>query len=299
MDETSAGPLLHMGNKNMRIRATVVAVSGALALSALAFPASAQADETPVARLAASPFGAKAKISRAVADTKITSVVVNGGKDITLGTTVPKTITATVTATDDSGIQDAIVYLWHGADIDHVDGYLGPDVSDDTAQIAKCTKVNATTSTCKITFKVDPHYDLYKNDLAGTWKVAAAALAKDYDSVDNDKFRTMHVQRVSTLNVNAAPEPVKKGKTITVTGKLARANWETYKYQGYTGQPVKLQFRKKNSNTYTTVKTIKTNSTGNLKTTVKAVEDGYWRYNFAGTTTTPAVVATGDFVDVK
>lgn len=92
---------------------------------------------------------------------------------------------------------------------------------------------------------------------------------------------------------------MKKGKTITVTGKLARANWETYKYQGYVGQPVKLQFRKKNSNTYTTVKTLKTNSTGNLTTTVKAVEDGYWRYNFAGTTTTPAAIATGDFVDVK
>jgi hypothetical protein len=62
---------------------------------------------------------------------------------------------------------------------------------------------------------------------------------------------------------------------------------------------VKLQFRKKSASTDTTVKTVKTNSTGNLKTTVKATVDGYFRYSFAGTSTTPAVNAAGDFIDVK
>jgi single-stranded DNA-binding protein len=107
------------------------------------------------------------------------------------------------------------------------------------------------------------------------------------------------VQRYSKLTVNASPEPVKKGKTVTVTGKLSRANWEDNEYHGYTNQSVKLQFRKKNSSTYTTVKTIKSNSTGNLKTTVTASTDGYYRYSFAGTATTPAVNAAGDFVDVQ
>ncbi len=45
--------------------------------------------------------------------------------------------------------------------------------------------------------------------------------------------------------------------------------------------------------------TVHTSSTGDLKTTVAASEDGYWRWNFAGTSTTPAVKATGDFVDVQ
>ena len=62
---------------------------------------------------------------------------------------------------------------------------------------------------------------------------------------------------------------------------------------------MKLQFRKAGSSTYTTVKTIKTNSTGNLSTTVKASVDGYFRYSFAGTSTTPAVNAAGDYVDVR
>ena len=48
-----------------------------------------------------------------------------------------------------------------------------------------------------------------------------------------------------------------------------------------------------------TLKTVKTSSTGELKTTTKATVDGYYRYSFAGTSTTPAVKATGDYVDVK
>lgn len=62
---------------------------------------------------------------------------------------------------------------------------------------------------------------------------------------------------------------------------------------------MKLQFRKKGSTAYTTVKTVTTSSTGALRTTVKATADGYFRYTFAGTPTTPAVSAAGDFIDVR
>ncbi len=50
-------------------------------------------------------------------DTRITKVVVNGGSDIVLGTTSPKTFTLAVTATDDSGIKEDynVPALWHGA----------------------------------------------------------------------------------------------------------------------------------------------------------------------------------------
>ncbi|MDH6221758.1 hypothetical protein [Streptomyces pseudovenezuelae] len=39
---------------------------------------------------------------------------------------------------------------------------------------------------------------------------------------------------------HASPDPVKKGKTLTVTGTLTRANWNTNTYAGYSGQKVKL-----------------------------------------------------------
>ncbi|OQQ16942.1 calcium-binding protein [Streptomyces sp. M41(2017)] len=285
----------------MRIRATVAAVSGALALSALAVPA-AQADghgslasKVP-STSKITPFTGSSPADEKVGDTKITSVTVNGGSDIVVGISKKKTFTVTVTASDPSGINDGYAMLWHGSNIDDdVDGAIVPD-----AETGTCTASGATTATCKVTLVADPNENIYSNILAGSWKVWAGAQGNDGDYVITDAYKTARVQRYSKLTVNASPEPVKKGKTITVTGLLSRANWDTGKYAGYTVQPVGLQFRKKSVSTYTsTLKTVKSDSKGNLKTTTTATADGYFRYNFAGTSTTPAVKATGDYVDVQ
>ena len=284
----------------MRIRATVAAVTGALALSALAVPAVHAADGGIDKTTAAERFGvSRSAMSTAAAADElpvVSKVTINGAKDVVVGTTAAKKFTVSLTASHSAGIQDAYIDLWHGKNVDNIDGLLPPN-----EEAASCTAVNATTSNCKLTITAVPGSDLYMNSLAGTWHVTAAVLANDEaGSVYwNDYYSTHRVQRLSKLTVNAAPEPVKKGKTITVTGKLTRANWETRKYAGYSTQPVKLQFRKKDSDTYTTVKTIKTNNKGDLKTTVKATVDGFFRWSFAGTSTTPAVNAAGDFIDVK
>lgn len=62
---------------------------------------------------------------------------------------------------------------------------------------------------------------------------------------------------------------------------------------------MQLQFRKRGSSTYTTLKTVKTSSTGTLSTTTRASSDGYYRFVFVSTTTTGSATATGDFVDVR
>jgi hypothetical protein len=86
--------------------------------------------------------------------------------------------------------------------------------------------------------------------------------------------------------------------TITVTGKLTRANWENGTYTGYQDRPVQLQFRKKGNAAYTTLKTVTSGSNVTLTTTTKARTDGYFRFVFAGTPTTGPAAATGDYVDV-
>ncbi|MDH6585463.1 hypothetical protein M2161_004569 [Streptomyces sp. SAI-133] len=284
----------------MRIRTTVAAVSGGLVLAALAVPV-AQADGGGLHKpTAAERFGvSRAAMSAAADDVElpvVSKVTVNGGKSIVAGTTGVKTFAVSLTASHSAGVEDAYIDLWHGRDRAHVDGVFAPN-----EQNATCTAVSTTTSNCKLTITVDITRELYMNSLAGTWHVTAAVIAADEAGTDywNDFYGTHKLQRLSKLTANAAPEPVKKGKTITVTGKLTRANWETRKYTGYTSQPVQLQFRKKDSDTYTTVKTVKTNNKGDLKTTVKATVDGFFRWSFAGTSTTPAVNAAGDFIDVK
>ncbi|RYJ30766.1 hypothetical protein CU044_0816 [Streptomyces sp. L-9-10] len=288
----------------MRIRATVAAVSGALALSALAVPASQAAQSHddlpaitsfgfPAQDRAAAPKAKGLAASKAAALPVISKVVVNGGKPIVVGTTATKKVSIAITASHKSGIADAATFLWFSKDA-ATDMYYGFDQNEDAAT---CKAASATTSTCTLSVTVDPWY--LTNATATYWKAAAFVLSNDFEIAEKYTAAQIRMQRLSKLDVNAAPEPVKKGKTITVTGKLSRANWETGTYKGYATQSVKLQFRKKNSSTYTTVKTVKGSSTGTLKTTVKAVEDGYWRWSFAGTASTPAVSATGDFVDVK
>ncbi|GAA2506672.1 hypothetical protein GCM10010406_49110 [Streptomyces thermolineatus] len=287
----------------MRIRSTVAVATGVLALAALAVPA-AQADQgapsldkpTATERFSgAEAPSARQSARAATALPTISKVTVNSGKDIVLGTTNAKTFTVSVTASHASGIYDAYVDLWHGTNVEtDIDGLLMMN-----EEAATCTASSATTSTCKMTITVDPQVDLYANSLAGSWNVTAGVISNDGEIYWNDFHAKHRVQRYSKLTVNASPEPVVKGKTITVTGNLTRANWETHKYHGYTNQSVKLQFRKKGTDTYSTVKTVTSGSYGALKTTVTASVDGYWRWNFAGTSTTPAVKATGDYVDVQ
>ncbi|AZP18645.1 hypothetical protein EJC51_22675 [Streptomyces aquilus] len=283
----------------MRIRATVAAVSGALALSALAVPA-AQADSTSYRDAAAQALSGKSAFAASAAaqlDVSFSNLKI--AKAVKVGTTNHVSTKVTYTLT-------------HGADvdIDSPDFANGPLIYKGTLEepvnvllgydAATCTATSATTANCAGLIDIYPGDGDLLNSDAGSWK--AGALALNYSTEDTalqgDLGATL-VQRNSKLTVNASPEPVRKGKTITVTGKLSRANWEDNKYHGYTNQPVKLQFRKKGTSTYTTVKTIKSNSTGDLKTTVTAATDGYFRYSFAGTSTTPAVSAAGDFVDVQ
>ncbi|CAL9306886.1 calcium-binding protein [Streptomyces sp. SudanB182_2057] len=253
----------------MRIRASVAVVSGALALSALAVPA-AQADAVD-------------------GNVKITKVVVDGDNKVQIGTSGAVTVKVSVTATDNSGIK--------GADDDF--SLYGPDHGFAMTGKPTCAKVNATTSTCTASVKIDPRTDYLTNKSAGTWYVDAWIDAKDGDYVWKEKAGAFSFQRAAKLTANATPEPVKKGKTITVTGALTRADWESLKYAGYGSQSVKLQYSKKSTTGYTTVKTIKADSKGNLKTTVKASADGYYRFSFAGNSGTAAVNSAADFIDVK
>ncbi|MFI7501451.1 hypothetical protein ACIBVL_23690 [Streptomyces sp. NPDC049687] len=264
----------------MRIRALVLAASGAVALTALAVPAAQ-----------AAPAGPAVTFS---------SVKVNSGKNIVVGTTTTVTVSATYTVTKPADLASSSFesgpVLYRGTTLDeNAEIILGDNPGTCTA--ASSTVLNCT---AKIEFRPDTSEDDdLTNSVAGTWKIGALAANDSGGLTWQAGFGTTHVQRKATLTTDATPEPVKKGGTITVTGKLARANWDTNKYAGYASQYVKLQFRKAGTTTYTTLKTIKTSTTGTLKTTVTASADGYFRYSFAGTTTTSPVNAAGDFVDVQ
>jgi hypothetical protein len=219
----------------------------------------------------------------------VTGSVINSGHDVIVGISRNVVFPVTVIGSDDSGLSFVDVDLKgpHG-------GFYTTDAFCETA------------TACTTVFTVNAHpapgsddpVDL-ANANAGTWSVDALVDANDGDSTFSPGAGSFALKRAAQLTVNAAPEPVAKGARITVTGKLVRANWDSYRYAGYAGRAVKLQFRPKGSSTYTTVATVNTSSTGTLRTTVKAVKDGYWRWNFTGSSTTGPAKAAGDYVDVR
>ncbi|MEU6282291.1 hypothetical protein [Streptomyces sp. NPDC047028] len=296
----------------MRIRATVAAVSGALALSAFVVPA-AHATGADSAYRAAAAKALSHSASGKTAFTAVTATAPVGplhvsfsnlkiAKAVKVGTTHQVTTTVSYTLTHGADINIASTDFANGPFI-----YKGSSTAPSNLlfgyDAAKCTATSATTASCKGPIDIHPSADQadLTNSDAGTWHAGVMALKYSQDNSATMQYGlgTTLVQRFSQLTVNASPEPVVKGKTLTVTGKLSRANWEDNHYHGYTKQPVKLQFRKAGTSTYTTVKTVYTDAYGVAKTTTTAHYDGYWRYSFAGTTTTPAVNATGDYVDVK
>jgi len=283
----------------MRVRAAAVVLAGAVVLSALALPAVAQTSERPGVSTELRTFGSKTVLPNdSLGGTEFSNAVVNGGKDIVLGTTTKKSVTVTYTASSASGVALSVAYLWQGTDSSTVEGITGSLGTDENVECTESTTQTGVYS-CKGVFNLYAASDFQGNGAAGTWKLFLGAYDLYANASFDDNVATTKIKRAAKLTVNASPEPVKKGKTITVTGNLSRANWTTGKYAGYGTQPVKLQFRKKGSTTYTTLKTVKSSSTGALKTTTKANLDGYYRFAFAGTTTTGSVSATGDFVDVK
>ncbi|MDQ0760874.1 hypothetical protein [Streptomyces canus] len=278
----------------MRKLAIGIAASGALALTGLV---------APVASAATSP------------DLVFSAVTVNSGKAIAVGTTATVSVPVTYTLTRPSDL--TIDYKTTFAGVLLYRGTLSRMANEIDPEAAPTCTTTATTDTtvtesCKETLAIDPENYLYSASDATTWKAAGLYSKIDQDDDDSDGHISigynydawgplgsgLQIKRAARLTVNASPEPVKKGATITVTGKLTRANWETGTYSGYTSQNATLQFRAKSSSSYTTVKTVTSGTGGALKTTTKATKDGYYRYVFAGTSTTGSATAAGDYIDV-
>ncbi|WP_159767413.1 hypothetical protein [Streptomyces sp. HM190] len=278
----------------MRKLAIGAVVSGALALTGLAAP-SALADTPHLT------FGA---------------VTVNNGKPIVADVKDKVTVPVTYSFTRPSDLV-----------IDNENTFMGvalyrgrlaspSNTLEASAKQPVCTTTATTdttvTQSCTTKITVDPREHLMSAADATTWKVAAILSRTSVDEDDSDdhigfengfdiwgNLGTAKLQRAAKLTVNATPEPVAKGRTLTVKGALTRANWETGRHSGYRDQKVTLQFKAKGATAYADVKTVTSGTGGALSTTVKALKDGSYRYTFAGTSTTAAKTSAGDHVDVR
>ncbi len=229
-------------------------------------------------------------------DIRVVKTVVNGGGNVIVGTSKTIVYPIAITIKDNSGVKR----LTDVSTFNKTNAYSFATWNGDSS----CTKKSATTSVCRATMTIDPGWiadsdDIDSNKVAGVWQVNATVEAKDGDYWISDHIAEYKVKRAAQLTTVIAPEKVAKGTKVTVTGKLSRANWEDLKYHGFTGQQVKLQFRKKGAAHYTTVKTVATGDAGKLTTKVTVTSAGSWRWYFPGTTTTSLKVSAGDALNLR
>ncbi|WP_217185354.1 hypothetical protein [Streptomyces sp. AC495_CC817] len=245
------------------------------------------------------------------ADTGITvsDIVINHGKPIVVGTSkeVEPPLSFNIAlpsgySTSNPSRYDAYPFLYRGTMKTAAgtgENFIGPGGYT-------CYEIDSKHARCEGNLYIDPHptqEHVDSNSDATTWKVGVALRlwkadgglkAEEYET----RSKTAQLKRAAKATANASPEPVTKGKAITVTGKLTRANWSTKKYDGYGGRTVSLQFKAKGTDTFTTVKKATTSSTGALKTTVTASADGSYRWVYYGNSTTGVATSASDYVDV-
>ncbi|QKG23567.1 Htaa domain protein [Actinomadura verrucosospora] len=101
--------------------------------------------------------------------------------------------------------------------------------------------------------------------------------------------------RTKFLDFNASPEPVVKGRTVTIMGTLFR---ETTKWARFGKQKVSFYFRPKGSTKWTYMGATTADGMGQFRKGFKASKDGTWRAYYGGAS---AYVKTfrDDYVDVR
>lgn len=97
---------------------------------------------------------------------------------------------------------------------------------------------------------------------------------------------------------NASPEPVRKGRTITVTGTLQRDPSGSWK--AYAGRQVTVLFRAKGASAWQVMGTVTTKSDGTFGRGFTAKKDGTWVASF-GAPDSKHLASSGreDYVDVR
>ncbi|WP_103938421.1 immunoglobulin domain-containing family protein [Thermomonospora echinospora] len=103
--------------------------------------------------------------------------------------------------------------------------------------------------------------------------------------------------RTSVTAFNAAPEPVRKGAMLTVSGRLNRYDTSWGPITGR--RKLTVYFRAKGATKWTKVGTVTTDTKGRFSKRYKATKHGSWRVSFAGDLNHLPTVSAADHVNVR
>ena len=143
-------------------------------------------------------------------------------------------------------------------------------------------------------------FNPYSNSQAGPEHVIATAYNSDAETRERVFANGFSLKRRSvwqTGSFNASPEPVRKGRAITLKGRLLIADWDNDRWVGYSNRAISVQFRT-STGSYATVKTVATRGDGWAITSITAQRTGVWRLVYGGNTLASNAISAGDAVSV-
>ncbi len=139
-----------------------------------------------------------------------------------------------------------------------------------------------------------------RNSAAAPHDVIVDACNSEFNCTSTLLVKSFTLKRRTTwqtASVDAAPEPARRGSTISLRGRLLIVNWDARRYVGYGGRTVAVEFRTP-SGAYRQVRTATTDVNGWVRTTVPATLTGVWRVRYGGNAVAGAATAIGDTVAV-
>lgn len=137
----------------------------------------------------------------------------------------------------------------------------------------------------------------------GEWRLTYAG---DFTEGATDFFSSsqsapQHVDvryRTAVAAFNAGPEPVRKGKTLTVSGVLKRSV-DGKALKAWAGRPVYVYYRATGSKTWTYAGSAKTDRYGKFRKGFKAGRDATWKTVYKGDADHLPADSPTDYVDVR
>ncbi|MGB8021380.1 MAG: hypothetical protein WCF04_09155 [Candidatus Nanopelagicales bacterium] len=109
---------------------------------------------------------------------------------------------------------------------------------------------------------------------------------------------TSSVKAPSSVTVDASPEPIEKGASLKVRGKVTYRN-AAWVATAVEGQDVIVQFLPSGAEKWTTLGRARTSSRGYYSFKATAKTDGSYRAVFAGTSTINQATSASDYVDAR
>ncbi|WP_371621654.1 HtaA domain-containing protein [Streptomyces sp. NBC_01116] len=129
----------------------------------------------------------------------------------------------------------------------------------------------------------------------GTWRARYAGTADRAAAVSTSDNVDVKL-RTAVSKFNASPEPVRKGRTITVKGTLRSLDGT---WKNASGQSVIILFKADGSSKWSKLATVRTNSKGVFSKGFTAKKDGTFKAQFKATSSRLGTTGAGDRVDVR